>query len=155
MTTKTVRSKSRSTKTLPFRAAKKPRKGVRSADAQPKKALSAVSEQPATPAIPPVEAPKPEILPFDCGEVNPVAPLLTLIEAMFEAPDLPKDFTDRGTQLMASVLHTVADEAELISAAENGLDIRQLKSRASLRLEWRARIAVELARRMQAGEVTS
>jgi len=156
MATKTVRSKSRSTKTLPPRAAKKPRKGVRPADAQPKKALSAVSEQPATPAIPPVAAPKEEVRPFDQGGVNTRAPLLTLIEALLDAPDLPADFADRGAQLMASALHTIADETELIDSADGSvIDLSGVKSRVAMRLEYRARIAVEIARRMQAGEVTS
>jgi hypothetical protein len=45
-TKRTVRSKTTRTKTLPYRAAKKPRKSIVTNDAQPKKALSAVSEQP-------------------------------------------------------------------------------------------------------------
>ncbi|HEX4338093.1 MAG TPA: hypothetical protein VH062_19420 [Polyangiaceae bacterium] len=124
-------------------------------EARGKKLDEVAPAAPATPAAPPAEAPKPEILPFDCGEVNRAATLLTLVEAMLDAPDMSAEFDDRGTRLMANVLHTVADEAELINAANNGLDLSEVKNRAGMRLEYRARIAVEIARRIQAGEVTS
>ncbi len=134
-------------------------KRITSSDVQPKKARSVLStEQPATPAIPtipPAEAEKPEVLPFDLGEVNRKAPLLTLIHAMFEAPDVPAKFKDPGADFMANVLHSVADDAELYSATDGQLDRTEIIDRAMMRLEWRSRIAVEIARRMQTGEVSS
>lgn len=101
------------------------------------------------------DATNPKASPFDCGEVNQKAPLTTLIAAMFEAPNAWCKFADPGAELMANMLLTLSDEAELTAAANNGVDLGEVKDRANMRLEYRARIAVEIARRLQTGEVTS
>ncbi len=90
------------------------------------------------------------------GTVNPKAPLMTLVTAMFEAPNAPTAFKDPSAEFLSSVLLSIADDAEILEAAsrEDTLDRTDTIGRCSLRAEWRARIAVEIARRLQTGAVT-
>jgi hypothetical protein len=99
--------------------------------------------------------PRAEVTAFEMGDVNQKAPLLTLVSALFEAPNMPAKFADPAADFMANALMSISDEVELTAAANNGLDLGEVKDRAAMRTEWRARIAVEIARRMQTGEVMS
>jgi hypothetical protein len=98
--------------------------------------------------------PAPEILPFDRGAVNEHAPLMTLVAAMFEAPNTSTKFKDPSAEFLQHVVLTLADETELIGATNDELDRTETVGRCSMRAEWRARIAVEIARRIQAGQVS-
>jgi hypothetical protein len=116
-----------------------------------------VVEKTAPVETPVAPEPAPEIFPFDRGAVNEHAPFMTLVAAMFEAPDLPARFEDRSAAFMANMLLCLADETELGQAAseEDTLDRSATIGRFVMRLDARARIAVEIARRIQAGQVPS
>jgi hypothetical protein len=59
-----------------------------------------------------------------------------------------------GAKLLADALRASADEIALIRATDDGLDHSHETDRVLYRAENRARIAVEIARRIQAGQVT-
>lgn len=145
---KTVRTKSRSskktTRKLAYRASPKRTR-------KPKSARTVVNTEPATL---PAEAPKPHVPPFEAGEPSMTAPLMVLIRAMFTAPNAQQTFDDPSAEFMSNMLLTLADEAELSGAANNGLDLGEVQGRAMYRLDQRACLGVEIARRIQAGEVT-
>jgi hypothetical protein len=150
-------------KTLAYRASKKRTpKAKKPAMAQPLRSRATLAEmEEAVEQIKAERAPKKtdseviRVTAFTGGEVNREAPLLTLVKAMFDAPDVPVSFADPGAEFMANVLMTLADESELAEAADNELDLGPVRERAHYRVGFRSRIAVEIARHMQAGELTS
>jgi len=121
--------------------------------------LGAGVQQPAaTPTTVAAPAPHPmddrRIYPFDNGEPNRDAPLLLLLSTMFSAPNLP-GIADPSAAFLASVMLASADDADLVRAAANdGLDYSEQIERTMHRLDYRLRLAVEIFRRVESGEVT-
>ncbi len=107
--------------------------------------------QPA-PATPPKPEPVRPFVNFD-GTPNPDAPLSVLLGAMFTHDGLP-DGLPPSANFLASVLIAAADEAELAGDVDETLDHSPMIRRVLGRLENRARLAVEIARRIELGEVT-
>jgi hypothetical protein len=156
--TKTIKRKTtkRHTSARPLARIARAPKDIRPADAKLKKAANKLAPPAADSALQDaVIPPRADVTAFELGDVNQAAPLLTLVVALFEAPNMPTRFADPGADFLANALMSVSDEVELTEAANNGLDLGEVKGRASMRTEWRARIAVEIARRMQTGEVSS
>lgn len=109
----------------------------------------------ATAAPKPAETPRPELpLPFDDGEVNEQAGLITLVRAMYEHPCVRKT-GNAAVDFMASVMLSTADDLSIIAGLNNGLDNAELVDRATLRADWRLRFGVEIARRLQSGQGVS
>lgn len=91
------------------------------------------------------------------GEMNPDASMTTLAASLLEdfESDTPFVHGDRATELLVRTLRSVADDCELASAVGDGLDHTQCISRVMRRIESRARVSIEIARRLASGEVTS
>jgi hypothetical protein len=108
----------------------------------------------ATPVAPEPSKPR-EVLPFVHSDqtVNPEAPLLLLIQTML-CDGYDQGIHEPGAKLLADALRASADEIALVRATDDGLDHSHETDRILYRAENRARIAVEIARRIQAGQVT-
>jgi hypothetical protein len=143
--------KSLRTKSTKSKNAKRPRTLPRIARA-PKAVEKAVPV--ATPVVP--EPPKPrEVLPFVNFNqtVNPEAPLLLLVQTML-CDEYDQGLREPGAKLLAAALRASADEIALIQATDDGLDHAHEIERVLYRAENRARITIEIARRIQAGQVS-
>jgi hypothetical protein len=91
---------------------------------------------------------------FDNGSVREDLTLLRLVRGMFEAPNRSRT-GNTTVDFLSDVLLSGADDAELMQAAANEgtLDLSPVIDRAALRASWRAIFAVEIARRVEKGEV--
>lgn len=109
------------------------------------------------------EAPKPAETPqpgrtgaWIDGEVNPDASDATLAAELMQDFRSDTPFLDGGPlELLARTLRSIADDAELCAAAQDGLDHGETVQRVVTRIESRARISIEIARRMVVEERAS
>lgn len=89
---------------------------------------------------------------LDGGEgFDPAATVGDLIRLLFEAPNR------QGQGLLTDVLLCTADEAAMLSYCQNNDDgmLGDVMARVTLRMEWRAKIAIELDKRMRAAELAA
>lgn len=88
------------------------------------------------------------------GNANADAPLDVIVEALFE--DFRGEYADRrATSFLSKILRSIGDDAELASVASTqaDLDHSQTIARVLARIESRSRMAIEVARRIERGEV--
>lgn len=91
------------------------------------------------------------VTPYIDGEPNRAAPLLVLLSCMFDGGI---EFKDPAADFLANVLRSISDELEIIGAAgDDGVDRAPTLERCLNRAADRARLAVEIARRIQGGEI--
>jgi hypothetical protein len=90
---------------------------------------------------------------FDGFQVRPGVPMARLIAGLFVA-DNGKEFESPAAQLLADVLLATADEGSLVTGAqEGGLDRGPEIDRVLHRIQNRAIIIVEIAKRLEKGDL--
>lgn len=103
---------------------------------------------PAKAAETPIIPPQPESAWKD-GEVSPDASMTTLAITLLEDFEGDSPFIQHRTlEFLTRMLRSVADDCELVNATGDGLDHTAAIRRVVERIESRARISIEIARRM-------
>lgn len=89
------------------------------------------------------------VTPYIDGEPNEDAPLLVFVKCMFSGG---VGFKDSAADFLGNMLQSIADEIEIVGAVvngEDGLDHSDAVERCLARVHDRAKLSVEIARRIQ------